>query len=404
MAKINKLAYGEQNVQDYNIRTAVEEASRCLLCEDSPCSKACPALTDPGKFIRSIRFKNIKGAAEVVRFNNILGASCAMICPHENLCEKACSRTGIDKPINIGKLQKFAMDQEKLFNLKVLKAPEKKTEEKIACIGSGPASLACAAKLALEGYQVTVFEEKEKLGGMLTYGITPSRLSQEVVDQDINCLKELGVEFRTNEHIAPEDIKKLKNEYKAIFIGIGLAKSKDIKIEGHDLDGVENALSFLANARSSNGKVKVGNNVVVIGLGDVALDCAITAKQLSKGKVSIVYRRSIEESPAHSAELTYTQGMGIPIYTEFAPEKILGEDNKAIALVCKSRDGYSEMKLKADHIIFAIGQEPYEEYKNYTLEDGLFAAGDFTNGGKTVVEAVAEGKESAEKIIAYLNK
>lgn len=404
MARVSKLAYGEQNVQDYNIRTAVEEASRCSLCEDSPCSKECPAKTDPGKFIRSIRFKNIKGAAEVVRSNNILGASCAMICPHENLCEKACSRTGIDKPINIGKLQKFTMDQEKLFNLKVLKAPEKKREEKIACIGSGPASLACAAKLALEGYQVTVFEEKEKLGGMLTYGITPSRLPQEVVDQDINCLKELGVEFRTNEHIAPEDIKKLKNQYKAIFIGVGLAKSKDIKIEGHDLDGVENALSFLANARSSNGKVKVGNNVVVIGLGDVALDCATTAKQLSKGKVSIVYRRSIEESPAHSTELTYTQGMGIPIYTEFTPKAILGEDNKAIALVCKSRDGYSEMKLKADHIIFAIGQEPYEEYKNYTLEDGLFAAGDFTNGGKTVVEAVAEGKESAEKIISYLNK
>lgn len=404
MAKVNKLAYGEQNVQDYNIRTAVEEASRCLLCEDSPCSKVCPALTDPGKFIRSIRFKNIKGAAEVIRSNNILGASCALICPHENLCEKACSRTEIDKPINIGKLQKFAMDQEKMFNLKVLKAHEKKREEKIACIGSGPASLACAAKLALEGYQVTVFEEKEKLGGMLTYGITPSRLPQEVVDQDINCLKELGVEFRTSEHIAPEDIKKLKNEYKAIFIGVGLAKSKDIKIEGHDLDGVENALSFLANARSSNGKVKVGNNVVVIGLGDVALDCATTARQLSQGKVSIVYRRSIEESPAHGAELTYTQGMGIPIYTEFAPEAILGEDNKAMALVCKSRDGYSEMKLKADHIIFAIGQEPYEEYKNYTLEDGLFAGGDFVSGGKTAVEAVADGKESAEKIISYLNK
>lgn len=131
MAKVNKLAYGEQNVQDYNIRTAIEEASRCLLCEDPPCSKECPAKTDPGKFIRSIRFKNIKGAAEVIRSNNILGACCAMICPHEDLCEKACSRTGIDKPINIGKLQKFAMDQEKLFNLKVLKAPKKKEKKEL---------------------------------------------------------------------------------------------------------------------------------------------------------------------------------------------------------------------------------------------------------------------------------
>ena len=404
MAKVNKLAYGEQNVQDYNIRTAIEEASRCLLCEDPPCSKECPASTDPGKFIRSIRFKNIKGAAEVIRSNNILGACCAMICPHEDLCEKACSRTGIDKPINIGKLQKFAMDQEKLFNLKVLKAPKKKREERIACVGSGPASLACAARLAEEGYQVTVFEEKERIGGMLTYGITPSRLPQEVVEQDINCLRELGVEFRTNEHIAPEDIKKLKNEYNAIFIGVGLSKSKDINIEGRDLNGVESALSFLANARSSNGKIEIGDNVVVIGLGDVALDCATTARQLSKGKVSIVYRRSIEESPAHSSELHYAQSMGIPIYTEFAPERILGENNKVVGLVCKSRDGYSEMKLKADHIIFAIGQEASEEYKNYAIEEGVFAAGDFINGGKTVVEAVAEGKESAEKIISYLNK
>lgn len=404
MTKVCKPDYNEQYIQDYDIRAAMEEASRCLLCEDAPCSQGCPANTNPGKFIRSIRFKNFKGAAEVIRENNILGASCAMICPYDKLCEKECSHTGIDVPINIGKLQKFAMNQEIFFDLKGLKAPKEKRKEKIACIGSGPASLACAAKLAVAGYQVTIFEEKEHPGGALTYGITPSRLPQEVVDQDIEYIKNLGIEFKVNSLIAPQDIQKLKNKFDAVFVGIGLSKSKDIQVEGAALDGVTDALTFLANARSSKGDIAIGKNIVVIGLGDVALDCATTARQLSNGKVSIVYRRSIEEAPANKGELAYAQSMGIPIYTEFAPEKILGENNKAKALLCKSRDGYSEMKLKADHIIFAIGQKVAEEYKDFKIGEGVFAAGDFTNGGESVVQAVAEGKESAEQIISYLNK
>lgn len=404
MSKIIKLDYQEQHVQDYNLRTAMEEASRCLLCEDAPCSKNCPAKTDPGSFIRSIRFRNPKGAAETIRKNNILGASCALVCPYDQLCEKACSRTGIDVPIKIGKLQKFAMDQELLFGMNILEAPVAKQKEKIACIGSGPASLACAAKLALEGYNVTIFEEKEKAGGVLTYGITPSRLPQEIVDQDITVIKSLGVQFVMNKRIDKEQLEELKKEYDALFVGIGLWKSKKVDIPGMELNGITTALEFLAKARARKGNMEIGNNIIVIGGGDVALDCATTSRQLTQGKVTIVYRRSIEEAPANIDELVYAQAMGIPIITEFSPEEILGESGKVVGVKCKSRDGYSEMKIKADTIIFAIGQEPRDDYKNFTSKNGLFASGDLINGGKSVVQAVADGKESAKQIMKYFNK
>lgn len=141
--------------------------------------------TDPAKFIRSIRFRNVKGAAETIRENNILGGTCARVCPYDRLCEEACSRCGIDRPIEIGKLQRYAIEQERVFGMRTLKAPEEKKAGKVACVGAGPASLACAAELAKAGYDVTIFEREEKAGGVLTYGIVPSRLPQEIVDHDL---------------------------------------------------------------------------------------------------------------------------------------------------------------------------------------------------------------------------
>ena len=248
MTKTIDLEYGKPIEEKLNIRTAMEEASRCLLCHDAPCSSACPAGTDPGKFIRSLRFRNIKGGAEVIRENNILGGSCSLICPHGKLCEEACSRTGIDKPIKIGAIQAFLIEQEKALGMKVLKVPNEKKDGKIACIGSGPASLACAAKLALEGYSVTIFEAEEKPGGVLTYGINPSRLSQDTVDHDINMVKDLGVEFVMNKRIDGEKgIEELKEEFDAVHVGVGHGKSKEIA--GFNADGVVNALDFLKDAR-----------------------------------------------------------------------------------------------------------------------------------------------------------
>ncbi len=418
-----KRDYLDEAVHGYNKRTAMEEASRCLLCYDAPCSKGCPADTKPADFIRSIRLRNFKGAAATIREANALGGCCAKICPYDRLCEEACSRTGIDRPIQIGKLQAFAVDVERKFNMTILEAP-KADKEKVACIGSGPASLSCASILAREGYQVTIFEALDKPGGVLTYGIIPSRLPQDIVDFDIEKVKELGVNFVLNTKVGRDvTIDELKEQgYKAFFIGTGLWKSRRIDIPGADLEGCKYAIEFLKEARSSYGDMKIEGNVIVIGGGNVAMDCASTAKLLGAERVTVVYRRTIEEAPADIAELEYVQALGISIFTKFAPKEILEEDGKVAGLIASGTDDYSELKLRADTIVFAIGQEaedmkkiaPIELNENGTIAceinkgftnvEGIFAAGDIVNGGKTVVEAVAQGKSAAQTIIKYLSK
>ncbi len=422
MSKVIAKKYTEEAYAGYNLRTAMAEAARCLLCEDAPCSKGCPAGTDPGKFIRSIRFRNVKGAAETIRENNVLGGCCARVCPYDRLCEEACSRTSIDKPIHIGKLQRFAIEQEKAFGMKTLNAPAK-AKAKVACIGAGPASLACAAKLATEGFKVSIFEEFEKAGGVLTYGIPESRLPQSVVDHDVKMVKNLGVKFilgtKVGRDITIEEIKKLG--FKAIFIGTGLWESKKLDIKGKDLPGVTTAVEFLKNARSTGGKLEIGKEVLVIGGGDVAMDCAATAKLLGAEKVTVVYRRTIEEAPASINEIAYVQSMGISIVQNFAPAEILG-DKKVTGMAFDGRDKFGGLKLKADMVVFAIGQSAEDMSlvtsakltekgtivasleKGKTSAAGIFAAGDIVNGGKTVVEAVAQGKAAAENIMTYLTK
>jgi dihydropyrimidine dehydrogenase (NAD+) subunit PreT len=415
--------YLDEAVHGYNIRTAMEEASRCVLCYDAPCSKGCPADTKPADFIRSIRFRNFKGAAATIREANALGGCTAKVCPYDRLCEEACSRTGIDKPIQIGRLQAFAIDQERQFNMKILEAP-KADKEKVACIGSGPASLSCASILARNGYKVTIFEALEKPGGVLTYGILPSRLPQDVVDFDIQKVKDLGVEFVMNTRVGKDvTIEELKKQgFKAFFIGTGLWKSKKIDIAGIDLKGVHYAVDFLKDARSSEGKMKVEGDVIVIGGGDVAMDCAATAKLLGADRVSIVYRRTMEEAPANNAEIEYVRSLGISIYIKFRPKEILGEDGKVTGFIAEGTDDFSELKLKADSVIFAIGQEAEDMKKIASVElnengtivcdinkgftniEGIFAGGDIVNGGKTVVEAVAQGKSVAKSIMDYLEK
>ena len=271
MSKILKLAYGMEKSEGFNYRLAMEEASRCLLCEDAPCSKGCPAGTDPAKFIRSLRFKNVKGAAETIRENNPLGGSCAWVCPYDRMCEEECSRCGIDKPIQIGKIQRYLVEEEQDMSAKFVSAGEK-IGKKVALIGAGPASLACARELALAGVDTTIFEKQAKAGGVLRYGITPTRLPDRVVDFDIELIKELGVKFEFGKEIKFEDIPKLKSEYDAVFVGVGLWDSKKVDIEGSNLNGVESAIEFLFKART--GEIKeLPERVIVIGGGDVAMDC-----------------------------------------------------------------------------------------------------------------------------------
>ena len=397
MSKVVRGNYTSEAVCGFNHRTAVEEAARCLLCHDAPCSKGCPAGTDPAKFIRSIRFRNIKGAAETIRENNPLGGTCARICPYDRLCEEACSRCGIDRPIEIGKLQRYAIEQEEIFEMNILEAPETVQGEKIACIGAGPASLACSAELAKAGYQVTVFEREEKAGGVLTYGIVPSRLPQEVVEHDIRQIEKLGVEFRFGKEVSVCEL----SAFDAVFVGIGLWKPKLPEIDGIHLKGVYSALEYLKEARTKKEGFEKGTKVVVVGGGDVAVDCAVTAKLLGAEEVRMVYRRTLEEAPGNMTEFQYALSLGIGITTNMAPSALRGKERVEFAEF-KGRDALSELKISCDTVIFAIGQRGADMGK--AMEAGnVFAAGDIVNGGKTAVEAVAEGKAAAADIIKYLD-
>jgi dihydropyrimidine dehydrogenase (NAD+) subunit PreT len=415
--------YLDEAVHGYNLKTAMEEASRCVLCYDAPCSHGCPSNTRPADFIRAIRFRNVKGAAAIIREANAVGGCTAKVCPYDRMCEEACSRTGIDRPIQIGRLQAFAVAMEREYHLHPLKAAPA-DKEKIACIGAGPASLTVAQRLALAGYKVTIFDDHDKPGGMLTYGIIPPRLPQDVVDFDIQQVKDLGVEFVMNTKVGRDvTLEQLKTQgYKAFFIGTGLWKSKELEVKGKELKGVEYAVEFLKKARESNGSMKIDGEVIVIGGGDVAKDCAATAKLLGADRVTIVYRRTLRDAPADIAELEYVQALGVSIFTKFKPEEIVGENGRVAGLVAQGTDGFSQLKLKADHVIFAIGQAAEDMKtiaslelnengtiacdmsKGFTNIDGIFAAGDIVNGGKTVNEAVSAGKSVAESIIKYLTK
>ncbi len=417
--------YLDETVPPFTPQMALEEATRCLLCLDPPCSRDCPAGTDPGKFIRSIRFRNFKGAAETIRKNNILGGVCARVCPFDRLCESACSRTGIDKPIHIGRLQRFATDYEMATGLKVLEAPQA-AKEKVAMIGSGPASLSAAANLALKGYRVTVYEEKPKAGGVLSYGIVPARLPQYVVDEEIGCIEDLGVEFIFNTKVGRDTtIEDLKAKgIKAFFLGVGLKSPMIYEIPGIDLDGVTNAVDYLAAAKPGKGKVEVGKYVVVIGGGDVAMDCATTARLLGARKVTVLYRRTREEMPADRLEVKYVESLGVNFIFTFAPEEIIGENGKVAAIKGVGTRDNSGIQLQADTIVYAIGQKPADDLAGIAAvkltDKGLvaadenedcktsvpyiFAAGDIVNGGVTVVQAVAAGKVAAASIDRYLSK
>ncbi len=394
----------------------MEEAARCLLCHDAPCSKGCPAGTDPAKFIRSIRFRNDRGAAETIRENNILGGTCARVCPYDRLCEEACSRCGIDKPIEIGKLQRYAIEQEEAYGMKTLSAPEKKVGN-VACVGAGPASLAVAAELAKAGYNVTILEREAKAGGVLTYGIVPSRLPQAVVDHDIAQVEGLGVKFQFNTEVKAADLAA----YDAVFVGAGLWADNLPKIDGIELDGVYAAVDFLKEARTKAEGFNPGKKVLVVGGGDVAVDCAVSAKLLGAEDVKIVYRRTLEEAPGNMTEFHYALSLGIGMTTGMAPAAVKG-NGKVEAVEFKGfRDEAAELTLSADTIVFATGQKAEDmaavagvkvtdkgtiaaDDAGATDVEKIFAAGDIVNGGKTVVEAVAAGKVAAASMIAYLEK
>lgn len=382
----------------------IEEASRCLLCFDAPCSKACPAGTSPDKFIRSVRFRNFKGAAEIVRENNALGAICARVCPTEKYCQKGCSRSGIDRPIDIGRIQRFITDYEESLKMKILQAgPE--NNKSIGIVGSGPSALQAAVTLRKLGYGVTIYEKEKVFGGMLRY-IPEYRLPNRVVDFEIKRIKELGVNFINNVEIGKTiSLEEIKNKHDAIILAVGYSCGKNLAMFENNRNVIL-AVDFLKKVKARKGSVKMPNNVLVIGGGDVAMDTVTTLKLLGVQNVTDVVYEHFSEFKASKKELANAQQLGATIIDGYVPNKVKG---KTVTFV--HRDISSQIKIKAGKIILAVGQRPdvsglnveltkgeVNVGKNYFTNDPkVFASGDIAHSSfdKTVVGAVRTGKEVA---------
>ena len=402
--------YREEYEVGFSPRLVMEEASRCLLCLDAPCSSSCPAGTDPAKFIRSLRFKNVKGAAETVRINNILGAICARVCPTERYCQAGCSRSGIDKPIEIGLIQRYITDFEDALKMDILEVKES-NGKKVAVVGSGPAGLTVAAELAKDGYQVTIYEKEAKAGGYLRYGIPEYRLPNAVVDKEINRIVELGVDIVLNTKVG-EDVKmeQLRKEYDAVVLSVGYSEGKMLPMFENNRKVIK-AVDWLKKTKDKKGNVKVPENVLVVGGGDVAMDVVTSLKLLGCPHVTDVVYEQFSEFRASKKELENAQEQGVTIIDGYVPVAVA---RGGIAKF-KHRVIPAELKVKADLIILAVGQVPNVDGLGVELEKGevkargvrvsdtnVFFAGDIGHGEKTVVWGVRSGKEVAFEVKRFL--
>ena len=402
--------YREEYEVGFSPRLVMEEASRCLLCLDAPCSSSCPAGTDPAKFIRSLRFKNVKGAAETVRINNILGAICARVCPTERYCQAGCSRSGIDKPIEIGLIQRYITDFEDALKMDIVEVKEP-NGKKVAVIGSGPAGLTAAAKLAEDGYQVTIYEKEAKAGGYLRYGIPEYRLPSIVVDKEIKRIVEMGVDIVLNTKVG-EDIKieELRKEYDAVIIAVGYSEGKMLPMFENNRKVIK-AVDWLKKTKDKKGNVKVPENVLVVGGGDVAMDVVTSLKLLGCPHVTDVVYEQFSEFKASKKELENAQEQGVTIIDGYVPVAVA----RGGIVKFKHRVIPAELKVKADLIILAVGQSPNVENLGVELEKSeinakgvrvpntnVFFAGDIGHGEKTVVWGVRSGKEVAFEVKRFL--
>ena len=402
--------YQEEYEVGFSPRLVMEEASRCLLCLDAPCSSSCPAGTNPAKFIRSLRFKNVKGAAETVRINNILGAICARVCPTERYCQEGCSRSGIDKPIDIGRIQRYITDFEDALKMDILEVKES-NEKKVAVVGSGPAGLTAAAELAKDGYQVTIYEKEAKAGGYLRYGIPEYRLPNEVVDKEIKRIVELGVDIVLNTKIG-EDVKieDLRKENDAVILAVGYSEGKMLPMFENNRKVIK-AVDWLKKCKDKKGKIKVPENVLVVGGGDVAMDVVTSLKLLGCPHVTDVVYEQFSEFRASKKELNNAQEQGVTIIDGYVPVAVA----RGGIVKFKHRVIPAELKVKADLIILAVGQMPNVDNLGVNLEKGevnaigcrvpdtnIFFAGDIGHGEKTVVWGVRSGKEVAFEVKRFL--
>ena len=416
----------------YSPHEAVLEASRCLMCDEAPCLDGCPAGVDVRRFVRKIRFGNFRGAARLIREANLLVGICGRVCPQEILCMENCTRGSLDTPIDIAGLQRFAGDVE-LGTLAPLPEPAEGRKEKVAILGAGPAGLAAAAELRKLGFGVEVLERADSMGGVLTQGIPPFRLDRGFVESELDYIGRLGAEVHLGRD--EKDVGALlKGGFDAVVIGVGLYRPYTIGLPGEDLEGVHVAADLLAVVARGE-RPDLGERVVVIGGGNVAIDAAMTALYLGAERVDMCSLESYEELPAFRSEVEIAQGEGIEFHTRTKPVRIVGADGRVSGyegvgirwktpglLVPSNAEDIpgTEFRLSATAVVEAIGQGVRDRYEGVDADErglirvdpetmatsmpGVFAAGDVVSGGATAVQAFAEGKRAAAGVAAYLNE
>jgi NADPH-dependent glutamate synthase beta subunit-like oxidoreductase len=433
---------------------AIAEADRCLLCHDAPCSKGCPADTKPAEFIRKLRFRNITGAIRTVKQNNILGGACGELCPTHKLCEKECSARfasvespqGAERPIQIGRIQRFLVEHGWEIGFKPLAKPAAARSEKIAVVGSGPAGLSCAAELAKEGYPVTVFEARPEPGGVLRYGVVSYRFGLEFLEKELQDIRDLGVEFTCGRPVAGEaGAEKLLTEgYRAVFLAPGLWEAESLKPKAKAVKGVFSSVDYLSALRDGRFKELVkeieGKTVAVIGGGSVAMDCIESAAKLGARDVFLVYRRSYAQMPAEPDERIEALEAGVHFLLLNQPLDYITDRRGQLKGVKLARTRLgdpdasgrrspkpirgSEWVLDCQVVVEAIGNKAAKDSPRWyphvktdargliqikpktgrTSAKGIFAGGDIVRGPALVVEAVADGKTAARAIRQYLNR
>jgi len=421
-------------------QAALVEANRCLYCFDAPCTAACPTHIDVPRFIKKIAGANLRGSAQTILEANILGASCARVCPVDVLCEGACVLHRYNQqPIEIGRLQRHAMDD---FYRNGAKPPFRAAATKkarIACIGAGPASLACAAELRKHGYGVTIFECRPLAGGLNTYGVAEYKLRPADSLREVELVKSMGVEFCFGVTVGRDvAIEALERDYATIFLAVGLAAPEPLGLSGGNLEGVVDALRFIADYKTAQ-TIQVGRRVAVVGGGNTAIDAANAAKRLDAEEVSLIYRRGEREMPAFRFEFENSKLEGVRFLFQTQPVAIhpdASDPRRVSAIECVRIElgapdasgrrsptpvAGSNFLLPCDMVILATGQSRFldflSRFRGVELREGnvvtapesgrtsnprYYAGGDCVNGGREVVDAVAEGKRAGIAIAGWL--
>ncbi len=420
----------------FTAQEAVVEANRCFYCFDAPCTVACPTHIDVPGFIKRIASGNLTGSALKILDANVLGLSCARVCPVDVLCEGACVMHRYNKqPIEIGRLQRHAMEHFHGAGMRLEAGTQR--QGRVACIGAGPASLACAAELRRRGIAVTVFDKRQMAGGLNTYGVAEYKLTATASLQEIELIRALGVEFELGVVVGDGlPVAALEERFDAIFLGPGLGPTQPLEIPGEDLGGVVDALRFIAQYKTG-GEAEVGRCVAVVGGGNTAIDAAVASRLLGAAEVHMLYRRGENEMPAFFHEYETAKQHGVRFHWLVQPTAIHGS-GAVERIECvqmdlaaadeKGRRGVrpiagSHFSLDCDMVIVSIGQSRLLDLlagcTGVELRDGLvvvdprtgatanprfFAGGDCVNGGREVVDAVAEGKRAAAGIAARLGE